>query len=107
MLAAKQSAFVAIFTNPRAINSTGSSQLSLTITTLNAVSNLPVPNTNLELIGEGITMVSGERRYNTITNLIAGSHQIKTMHPNYKSKIETFTVVTGETTELVILLDAV
>lgn len=107
MLTATQPAFVAIYNNLRAINVTGSSQLSLTITTLNAVSNLPVANVNLELTGEGITRVSGERGYNTITNLIAGSHQIKAMHPNYKPKTETFTVVTGETTELVILLEAV
>lgn len=107
MLNATQPSFVGIYKNLRAVNSTGSNQLSLTITTLNAVSNEPIANVNLELVGEGITRVSSERGYNTITNLVAGSHQIKAMHPNYKPKTATFTVVTGETTELVLLLEAV
>ena len=107
MLNVPQPSFVGIYKNLRAVNATGSNQLSLTITTLNAVSNDPIPNVNLELVGEGITRVSSERGYNTITNLVAGSHQIKAMHPNYKPKAETFTVVTGETTELVLLLDPV
>jgi hypothetical protein len=106
-LTATQPAFVETYNNLRTINATGSNQLSLTITTLNAVSNDPIPNVNLELVGEGITRVSSERGYNTITNLVAGSHQIKAMHPNYKPKTETFTVVTGETTELVLLLETV
>ena len=107
MLNVPQPSFVGIYKNLRAVNATGSNQLSLTITTLNSVSNDPIPNVNLELVGEGITRVSSERGYNTITNLVAGSHQIKAMHPNYKPKAETFTVVTGETTELVLLLETV
>jgi hypothetical protein len=102
MLNATPPSFVGIYKNLQAVNATGSNQLSLTITTLNAVSNEPIANVNLELVGEGITSVSSERGYNTINSLVAGSHKIAEMHPNYKPKTETFTVVTGETTELLL-----
>jgi hypothetical protein len=47
-----------------------------------------------------------ERGYNTVINLVSGSHKITVMHPKYETQSQEFTVVAGETTELVILMKA-
>lgn len=106
-LRATQPGFVRTYTNLRAINSTGSHPLSLTITTLNAKTNEPVPNVKLEIANEGITRTSSARGYNTVINLVEGEHSIIASNPKYVLKKEQFIVVTGETTELVLLLDEI
>jgi hypothetical protein len=98
--------FVERYKNVRAINSTGSRALSLTITTINAATREPIAHVELELIGQGIKRVSSKRGYNTVANLVAGNHEIKAVHPNYKPKTVAFTVVSGETTELLLELEA-
>lgn len=103
-LASSQPQFAAIYTNLRALNSTQTNPLSLTITTLKAVTNEPIANAKLEIVGEGITRISSARGYNTVQNLIVGPHQITVTHPNYVTQTVAFTIVTGETTELVIAL---
>lgn len=106
-LRATQPVFVDTYTNLRAINSTGSHPLSLTITTLNAKTNEPIPHVKLEIVGEGITRTSSARGYNTVINLVAGEHTITATNPKYVHKSEHFIIVSGETTELVLLLDAI
>ena len=106
-LAATQPQFAEIYTAVRALNSSPTNPLSVTITTLNAVTNQPIANANLEVVGEGITRISTQRGYNTIQNLIPGPHQIKVTHPNYTTQTVPFTIVNGETTELVVLLEPV
>lgn len=101
-----QPQFVEMYTNVRALNSTATNPLSLTITTLNAVTNEPIANANLEILGQAIIRVSGDRGYNTVQNLVAGPHQILVTHPNYATQTVPFTIVSGETTELVILLES-
>ena len=105
MLQATQSAFVSTYNNVRALNSTAVNPLSLTITCLNKATNEPIPNVQLEIVGEGINRISSERGYNTIQNLVSGSHQISATHPNFKTQTLTFSIVSGETTELVIELE--
>jgi len=105
MLQATQSAFVSTYNNVRALNSTAVNPLSLTITCLNKATNEPIPNVQLEIVGEGINRISSERGYNTIQNLVSGSHQISATHPNFKTQTLTFNIVSGETTELVIELE--
>lgn len=96
--------FVAVYDNMRAISDSPTTTLSLTITTLDASTNLPVPNVNLEIVGESIARKSGDRGYNRVQNLVAGSHTVKATHPNYETLSQSFTVVSGETTELVLQL---
>jgi Carboxypeptidase regulatory-like domain len=101
-----QPEFYGVYTNVRAIKNTGTSTLSLTTTVLNETTNEPISGANLEIVGEGINRVSGERGYNTVINLVSGSHKITVMHPKYETQSQEFTVVAGETTELVILMKA-
>lgn len=97
--------FVAQYTNIRAVNNTGTRELSLTILSINAETREPIANVALELVGQGIKRVSSKRGYNTVAHLMSGSHDIAALHPNYQPKTVTFTVVSGETTELVLLLE--
>lgn len=97
-----QPQFVDIYTNVRTINDTATNPLSLTITTLEAGTSVPIANAQLEIVGEGITRVSSERGYNTVQNLVAGPHDVMVTHPNFVTQTVRFTVVSGETTELVV-----
>lgn len=104
-LRATQPEFVNVYFNIRAVKSTGSKPLSLTITTLDAVTREPVVHADIEIVGEDIKRVSSKRGYNTVAHLVSGDHELMVSQPNYISKKESFTVVSGETTELVVLLD--
>ena len=104
-LSATQPQFAQIYSNVRALNSTQTNPLSLTITTLRAVTNEPIANAVIEIIGEGITRVSSDRGYNTVQNLVAGPHRIEVSHPNFVTQTVSFTIVSGETTELVVSLE--
>lgn len=106
-MTATQPNFVTIYENVRLINNSPTTSLSLTITVLDEISNLPIPNVDLEIVGENITRKSSTRGYNTVLNLSAGNHSIKATHPNYITKTQDFTIVAGETTELVVLLHTV
>jgi hypothetical protein len=106
-LSVAQPQFAAIYSNVRALNSTQTNPLSLTITTLRAVTNEPIANANIEIVSEGITRISSDRGYNTVQNLVAGPHQIKVTHPNFVTQTVSFTVVSGETTELIVVLEGV
>ena len=94
--------FVDIYYNVRAINDTAINPLSVTITTLEAGTQQPIANAQLEIVGEGITRVSSERGYNTVQNLVAGPHNLSATHPNFEPQTLHFTVVSGETTELLV-----
>jgi len=104
-LQATQPQFVDMYHNVRALNSTQVNPLSLTVTTVEAVTNVPVAKANLEIVGEGIFRVSSERGYNTVQNLTAGPHQILATHPNFVSQTINFSIVSGETTELIVVLE--
>lgn len=106
-LQATQPQFVAIYNVVRALKNSPTNPLSVTITTLNAITNEPVAKTKLEIVGEGISRTSSQRGYNTIQNLIPGPHQLKVEHPNYTTQTVPFTIISGETTELVVLLEPV
>jgi hypothetical protein len=106
-MTATQPNFVSVYENVRLINSSPTTSLSLTITVLDEATNTPIPNVDLEIVGENITRKSSARGYNTVLNLTAGNHSIKATHPNYVTKTESFTIVAGETTELVVLLHTV
>ena len=101
-ISAAQPEFVDIYHNVRAINETGVNPLSVTITTLEAGTQQPIANAQLEIVGEGITRVSSERGYNTVQNLAAGPHDLSATHPNFEPQTLHFTVVSGETTELLV-----
>lgn len=97
-----QPEFVDIYYNVRTINDTATNPLSLTITTLEAGTQVPIANAQLEIVGEGITRISSERGYNTVQNLASGPHDLLATHPNFVTQTVRFTVVSGETTELVV-----
>jgi hypothetical protein len=99
--------FVSIYNTVRLINNSPTTTLSLTITVLEAVNKTPIPNVNLEIVGENITRKTSDRGYSTIINLVSGNHKIKTSHPNYETIEQDFTIVSGETTELVLLLASI
>ena len=97
-----QPEFVDIYYNVRTINDTATNPLSLTITTLEAGTQMPVPSAQLDIVGEGITRISSDRGYNTVQNLAAGPHDLSATHPNFESQTVHFNIVSGETTELVV-----
>lgn len=102
-----QPEFAQVYWNVRAIHKSATSHLSLTITTLDAGTNLPVAKANLEIVGQGITRVSSDRGYNTVRNLPEGSYQLNVSRPNYATQTIPFTTVRGETTELVVYLQSI
>lgn len=99
-----QEEFVNIYGNLRQIQDTAVNPLALTITTLEADTNVPVAGVELEIVGENIRRTSSERGYNTVQNLPAGPHTISAKHPNYEPATLPFNIVSGETTELVVSL---
>ena len=96
--------FVAIYQTVRLINSSPTTRLSLTVTLLENGSKMAIPNVDVEIVGENITRRSSDRGYTTVLNLVSGVHTIKASHPNYETLVQDFTIVSGETTELVLLL---
>jgi hypothetical protein len=102
-----QPQFTSIYNTVRVLNKTGTNPLSLTVSTLEDVTNQPIANAQLEIVGEGITRVSSDRGYNTVQNLVSGPHQLTVTHPNYVTQTVSFTIVSGETTELIVLLQPV
>lgn len=98
--------FVSVYFNLRAIKTTGGRHLSLTVSTLDAVTKAPIFKAKLEIIGENIKRTSSARGYNKVAHLAEGRHEISITHPNYSPKKMFFTVIAGETTELVALLES-
>lgn len=105
-LTASQPQFVAVYNAVRALNSSPTYKLSATITTLDAVTNAPIANASVVVENQGITRTSSQRGYNTIQNLPEGAHQLVVSHPNYATQTVPFTVVTNETTEIVVALQS-
>ncbi len=97
-----QPEFVDIYNDVRTINDSAVNPLSPTITTLEAGTKMPIANAQLEIVGEGITRVSSERGYNTVQNLVGGPHDVVATRPNFVTQTVHFTVVSVETTELVV-----
>jgi hypothetical protein len=97
--------FVAIYFNVRKINSTGSRHLSLTISTIDAATQKPIANAKLEVVGKDIKRVSSKRGYNKVANLSEGVYQLNVSNPLYRPVTVPFTVVSGETTQLVVQLE--
>ncbi len=96
--------FYSTYSNVRLINSSPTSVMSLTTTMLDEADQTPIANVAIEIVGENIHRTSSPRGYNTIVNLTEGSHKLTASHPNYETKTVDFTIVSGETTELVVLL---
>lgn len=99
-----QQEFVNIYNNLRQIQDTAVNPLAFTITTLEAETNVPVAGVELEIVGENIHRISSERGYNTVQNIPAGPHNISASHPNYIPVTLPFSIVSGETTELLVSL---
>ncbi|WP_432672032.1 hypothetical protein [Flavobacterium sp. SM2513] len=99
--------FVETYKALRVIATTGTRHLALTITTMDAATLRPIAHVNLEIVGKNIKRVSSIRGFNTVQNLVGGAYQIRATQQNYFTKTESFTIVPGETTELIILLNAV
>ena len=95
--------FVSTYYNVRKITDSPTTRLSLTVTVLDNVTNLPVPNADLLIVGENITRKSSARGYNTVLNLIPGNHTLEISRPDYHTQNIPFTVVSGETTELIVM----
>lgn len=106
-LSLTQPAFYDTYSNVRYLNLSPTTTMSLTTTVLEKDTNVPIANVNIEIVGEGITRVSSDRGYNTVLNLVSGPHTISATHPNYVTQNVPFTIVSGETTELVIILERV
>jgi hypothetical protein len=96
--------FVATYFNARALNKTRTTKRSLVVKTLDATNNMPIPDVDLEIIGKGIRRKSGENGHNRIQNLVSGSHHLRVSHPDYNLQKLNFTIVSGETTELSVLM---
>lgn len=106
-LALSNPEFAATYKNLRALNSTSRTTLSLTIITLEKETNKPIAKAELEITGTKISRVSSERGYNKVMHLAAGQHTISASHPDYLPSTVPSTVVKGETTELVVVMERV
>jgi hypothetical protein len=96
--------FVNVYFNLRRISPTGGRPLNLTVSTIDAVTKEPIANAVLEIIGTDIKRVSSKRGYNKVALLKQGVYEIAVSQGRYKPTIVSFTVVSGETTELQVLL---
>ena len=96
--------FVSTYTNVRSISDSPRTTLSLTVTVLDAATNTPLPNADVEVLNENIRRKSSSRGYNTVLNLVPGDHNLQVSRPGYITQNIHFAVVAGETTELVVLL---
>ena len=96
--------FVNVYFNLRRISSTGGRPLSLTISTIDAVTKEPIANAVLKIIGTDVKRVSSKRGYNKVALLKQGVYEIAVSQERYEATKVAFTVVSGETTELQVLL---
>jgi len=100
-----QPQFAAIYFNVRALKRTQVHPLSLTVTVVDAITKLPVPNATIQILGQRITRLSSQRGYNRVRHLAEGMHSIRANHPDFITLDENFTIVSGETTALVLFLE--
>ena len=96
--------FVSTYKNVRLINNSPTNPWSLTTTCLDSNTQDPVHGAEVTVVDKHLTRVSGASGFNTFQNLVEGNHQLKVTHPNYVTQTIDFNVVSGETTELVIML---
>jgi hypothetical protein len=97
-------AFVSTYHNVRLINNSPTNPWSLTTTCLDSATQQPVSGVEVTVVDKNLVRISGQSGFNTFQNLVEGPHKLKVTHPNYATQLIDFTVVSGETTELVILL---
>jgi hypothetical protein len=101
-LTATQPAFVGIYNNVRAINSSPTNTISLTTTCINSVTTLPIQKVKLSIVGENLDRVSNESGSNVFQNIPEGTHTLVATLGGYNDYTIDFVVVSGLTTELAI-----
>jgi len=107
MLRTAQPEFVNVYFLGRKIHSIGVHTMSLEILTLNANNNTPLVDAHLEVVGKGIKRKSSKSGQNRIQNLLEGNYTLSVSRLNFVSQMIPFTILSGETTQLVIELEEV
>lgn len=98
--------FVGIYNNVRAIDSSPTTSLSLTITCLNQDGS-PLANVDINIDGGAVTRISSARGYNTVLNLAEGSHSLTASKPGYADVTLSFVTVAEETLELLVTMHTI
>jgi len=102
LLRAAQPDFVNVYFLDRKIHHIGVRTLSLEITTLDARDNSPLADARIEVVSHGIKRRSGGKGKNKVQNLKEGYYTLSVSHPDFVSQMIPFTIVHGETTQIVI-----
>jgi len=102
VLKATQPEFVSTYFNDRKIHHIGVRTLSLEILTLDASTNSPLAEAHIEIVGKGIKRISSDKGQNRVQNLLEGYYTLSVSHPDFVSQTIPFTIITHETTQLVI-----
>jgi len=97
--------FFNVYFSDRKIHRTGSRKLSLEIRTLNAATNTPLANANIEVVGHDIKRISNQSGLNRVRNLKEGHYSLSVSLPDFVPQTIAFSVVSGKTTELVVEME--
>jgi len=94
--------FVDVYFNERRIHKVGTRSVSLEITTVNGVGKTPLAKAQIEVMGTGIKRRSSEKGQNRVQNLKEGNYTLAVSHPDFISQTIPFTILSSETTLLVV-----
>jgi len=107
VLRPSQPQFVNVYFNDRKIHPTGTRTISLEITTINAIDKSPLAEAQIEIIGKKIKRISSKKGKNKVQNLKEGNYTLSVTHPDFVSQMIPFTIISGETTQIVVELEEV
>jgi len=107
VLRTTQPDFVKAYFNDRIIHHIGERRLSLEILTLDAATNTPLAEAQIEIVGKGIKRISSEKGLNRVQNLQEGYYTLTVSRVKFEPQTIPFAIVNGETTQLVIELQRV
>ena len=103
-LTAAQPDFVSTYNIVRLIQDSPTTTLSVGITVLQQGTNTPISNAHVVISPENIQRDTSLRGVCKVLNLPEGSHTITVGHPAHQAVTQSFGVVNGETTEVLIVM---
>jgi len=99
--------FVNVYFKDRKIHSIGTRTISLEILTLDAANKTPLAEAQIEVVDHHIKRISSPKGKNKVQNLKEGYYTLSVSHPDFVSQMIPFTIISGQTTQLVIELEGV
>jgi len=100
-----QAHFVRVYFTVRKIHNISKRSMSLEITTVNAVDKTPLSDAKIEVVGKKIKRISSENGLNKVQNLKEGYYTLLVTHPDFVSQKIPFTIISGETTKVVVEME--